>query len=291
MKQTKQAPRQYREEPTQQIVKKGDNPLAAQVPGYLQHPSGTQLAGFEEFEQSDVKMPRLSLCQSLTPQREQSDPRYIEGLSEGDFFNNVTQVNYGKAARIIPLLYFKMRLRFRAMDEGGGILCRSNDCRTGVGDPGSERGPNGCLACPQAQFGTARNGEGKGTDCLLIYNFPVLVANDEGRFSIDGLSVLSLKSTAIPVAQEWIVKMRFRKTDMFAGIYTIKSSLRNEGKLKWYVPVIENAGFIPEALKRDAQFAYQAMRDLRDQGRLKVDEKAEEEELGGDANEDAKPPF
>lgn len=269
---------------SQEIVKHQHGPLVEQVPKYLQKPDGQPRAGFEEFEQGDVKLPRLGLCQALTPQRSDGDPQYIDGLKEGDIFNNVTQINYGRSAKIVPLLYFKMRFLFKPMDQGGGILCRSNDCKTGIGEPGGA-----CLICPLAQFGTARNGEGKGTACLLIYNFPVLVANEEGRFTADSLAILSLKSTGIPEAQKWITLMRLRKTDMFAGVFNLTARFRNEGSLKWWQPVIENAGFIPESMKSDAELVYQAMRELRDQGRLKPDLESIEAE-SNDANEE-KPPF
>lgn len=256
--------------PVSTAIEKHQGSAIEKVPEYLRVPQGQVAPGFEEFEQSDVTLPRLSICQALTPQRSKAEPSYIEGLDEGDIFNSIMQHNYGSKVKIIPLLYFKVRLRFKPMDDGGGILCRSNDCKTGVGDPGGA-----CLTCQFSQFGSARGGEGKGTDCSLIYNFPVLVANEEGRFTPESLAVLSLKSTGIPAAKEWITKISLRRTVMFGGIYDLSAKLKNEGNLKWYVPVIENAGFVSEQLMHDAELAYKAMRSLRDQGRLHVDEDAE----------------
>src|SRR5258708_4518812 len=103
--------------PSTAIEKHRSSPLVEQIPAYLRKPDGQPRAGFEEFEQGDVKLPRLGLCQALTPQRSEGDPQYIEGLSEGDIFNNLTQINYGRSAKIVPLLYFKMRFLFKAMDD------------------------------------------------------------------------------------------------------------------------------------------------------------------------------
>ena len=50
-----------------------------------------------------------------------------------------------------------------SIDEGGGSAppdCSSNDCLTGMGDPGGD-----CTQCPLSQFGTAK--KGKGQACSL----------------------------------------------------------------------------------------------------------------------------
>jgi len=49
------------------------------------------------------------------------------------------------------------------LDESGGNAppdCYSTDLRIGIGDPGGD-----CLACPYSQFGSARDGTGKGQAC------------------------------------------------------------------------------------------------------------------------------
>ena len=51
----------------------------------------------------DFAKPKLLLCQDGTPHRKASSDVYIEGLAEGQFFNNVTRVIYGPEIEIIPV--------------------------------------------------------------------------------------------------------------------------------------------------------------------------------------------
>src|SRR5258708_1340743 len=91
------------------IVERPKPPLniIQDVPAYLQRPASQSAAGFEEVRLADVTLPRLGLCQALTPQRIKGDPKHIRNLEEGQFFNTITQEIYGETVKIVPLLFFK----------------------------------------------------------------------------------------------------------------------------------------------------------------------------------------
>ena len=141
-------------------------------PGYLAKKS--ERKGLEQIERADLVLPRLSICQAMSPQRKKSDPLYIKDLEEGDFFNNVTSQIYGAGAlRVIPLLFGKSRLYFKPFDEGGGLLCQSMNGKTG-----GSLNPS-CEACPKQSWGEG----GEKPACTLLYNYPsvLLPAILEGR--------------------------------------------------------------------------------------------------------------
>ncbi len=71
----------------------------AEIPEYLRRAPGQGAAGFDEVEQGDLTLPRLALCQALTPQRDETEAKYIEGLEEGHYFNTLTGENY---AHLLP---------------------------------------------------------------------------------------------------------------------------------------------------------------------------------------------
>ena len=72
-------------------VKPSDVGKITAVPDYLKREQGQAAAGTENMERQDMTLPRLGLCQALTPQRQKADPKYIYGLEEGDFFNTISE--------------------------------------------------------------------------------------------------------------------------------------------------------------------------------------------------------
>ena len=164
--------------------------------------------GLEEIERSDLVLPRLSICQSMSPQRKKSDPLYIAGLEEGDFFNTVTSQNYGaKALRVIPLLFGKSRLYFRSFDEGGGLLCQSMN-----GKDGGSLSPT-CAPCPKQAWGE----DGEKPECTLLYNYAsALLPNFE-------LIVVSMKVTSLKAARQWNSLLRFREAEARGGVYELRA--------------------------------------------------------------------
>lgn len=290
MKQTQQ--KQVHRQPvaapgtSQQIVKR-DGGVLAEVPEYLRRADGAPPMGLENLSREDMTLPRLGLCQSLSPQRSKSDPKYIAGLDEGSFFNTITRENYGDTIQLVPLLFYKTRILFGPMDEGGGLRCQSPDNLIGIGEPGGT-----CIKCPFSQFGSARNGEGKGTACNQFFNYAALIVGEDGEVTPEGLLVFSLKSSALKVAKDWNALIRIRNLDIFAGVYEVKSVERKNDVGRWYEPVINPAGNVSKATFDAAKIAYGAVAELNRAGKLRHDVTDLNPEAAGDANEsDGKPPF
>ncbi len=232
------------------------------VPDYLQREKGVPAAGLENVQREDITVPRLALTQSMTPQRKKSDPKYIDGLEEGDFFNTITGENYGAAVKLVPLFFYKTRILFKDIEEGGGMLCQAQDGVTGVGDPGGD-----CATCPKSQFGD--NGR---PDCNHFYNYAVLVVPKKGSIGLDSLAAFSLKSSGIKTAKDWNALMRLKGTDSFAGVYEVTSAeQKNTAGQTWSTAVIKNAGWVSKDEYTVAQACYQSVREMQSQGRLKVD--------------------
>ena len=274
-------------------IEKHKNGAIEEVPEYLRRKPGVGAAGFDEVEQGDLTLPRLGLCQALSPQRDETDPKHIEGIEEGNYFNSLTGENYGAEIKIVPLLFYKNRIAFRDKKKGGGMLCRSDDMRHGSVERGEyEDGKYGgdCLTCPFNQFGSAKNGKGKGKACTEFYNFPSLVVV-ENTVRPENLAVVSLKSSNVPAAKDWLAKMRLRQIDMFGGVYDLTSKKKKFTEGSAFVTLIEPAGNVSRETFTTAQQAHAAMASLRRQGRLQVDvEDLSQEAEPGSADPDA-PPF
>lgn len=244
------------------IEKHQPDSTMAEVPEYLRRQPGQgQAAGLENMDRQDVTLPRLGLCQSMSPQRIKSDPKFIAGLEEGNFFNTITQENYGNKVRIIPLLFYKTRLRFRSFDDGGGLLCQSPDSLIGIGDPGGN-----CLRCPFQMFK-----DNAPPECTLLFNYASLVVGKDGTVNPGSLVVDSFKSSGLSTARDWNSLIRLRQVDMFAGIYEIESADKKEDKYTWKVQIVKPAGWVSKETYVRAKEAYQAMAELQKEGRLRHD--------------------
>lgn len=258
-------PERYKESPvsTKTAITHQKSSAIEQVPAYLKREAGTAALGMENMERADMTLPRLSLCQSMSPQRKRSDAKYIDGLAEGEFFNTITLANYGNGVKVVPLHFFKTRLLFKDMDEGGGVLCRSDDNQFGVGTPGGA-----CQTCPLAAFGK----DGDTPSCTQLYNYAVLVVENDGSVHPESLAVLSLKSTGIKFGRDWNALMRLRNTDIFAGVYELTGIEQKKDAYSWYVPTIKPAGWVSEDSYNAAKMCYQSVREFAQAGKLRMDE-------------------
>jgi hypothetical protein len=248
------------------------------IPEWLQRNPGQPPMGLENLERTDMTLPRLAVAQALSPQLSESDPKYIEGLQKGMFFNTITREVYGKKVQVIPLLFYKSRILFNAMDTGGGMRCQSVDNITGIGDPGGT-----CVKCPLSQFGSARNGEGKGTACNQFFNYAAVAASD-GKFLPEGLLVFSLKSSALKVAKDWNALIRIRNLDIFAGVYDVTSVERKNDVGRWYEPVITPAGNISRESYEMARELYRGVAEMNKASKLHFDVEDMEPGASDDSN-------
>jgi len=244
------------------------------VPDYLRRADGQPAAGTENMDRSDMALPRLGLCQSLSPQRKKQNPKYIPGLEEGQFFNTLTREIYGSTLNIVPLHFYKTRIRFGDIEKGGGILCQAQDNKHGQGDPGGL-----CQRCPLSAFK-----DGEPPECTQFMNYAALVLPKAGkRVEMDALLVASFKSTGLKIAREWNSLIRIKNLDIFAGIYTLTSTEANNASgQSWYQPTVAPAGLVSREMYEFAKEAYQGVRersnldfdvtDLQEEGREPGDE-------------------
>jgi hypothetical protein len=199
--------------------------------------------GQDAVEQKDLTLPRLGLCQSGSPQRKKSSPLFIEGLTDGEFFNTITGEIYGEGPiSFTPLFMYKSRIKFNAFDDGGGIDCQSFNSIDGG------RHSKTCAECPFSQWGDGA------PDCLLLYNYPVLILPKRE------LAVLSLKSTAVKIAKQFNSLIQLRNADSFAGLYTIQSALETRQGNEFATLVIKNAGWVDAATYQLAEGFFEQLK-------------------------------
>lgn len=272
------------------LVKVGTAASELAVPDYLKV-QGRAPRGGEEVEQSDLVIPRLALCQSMTHERKKNDPKYIPGLEEGQFFNNVTRKIYGDKVNIVPVFFFRTRIRFNPLDDGGGIRCSAQDGKHGTGDPGGD-----CSRCKLQLFS-----DGEPPECTEFKNLAAIVVPEKGLPAVEDALVVSFKSSGLATAKSWNTMIRQRGLDHWASVFTLSSATKKNDKGEFFVPKVDfcqertsvssdQKGAPPSLVSREmyqiGEMIYTGMQNLKAQGRLRVDlDEGEGREPGDDTHE------
>jgi hypothetical protein len=227
------------------VAKAGD----VVVPDFLKQHVGVQ-SGFEESDREDFVLPRLAICQSLTPQKKKSNPNYIAGLEDGDLFNTVTGKIYakeGEELKLVPLFFTKQRIFFKE-PIGSGIDCQSINGKTG-----GRLSPASCRQCKNSQFGSASKGEGPA--CTEFKNIVVLIEGDRSPV------IFSTKSSMIKVTKQWLSMMQMLNMPMFARVYAIKTGETTSNSNTYFTYSQKPLEFVPEEAFLKAKTFFESMHD------------------------------
>lgn len=236
-----------------QLVRRAEalpQPVTDEMPEWLDEIDSR--AGFENVTSDDQLVPRLALCQSMTPQRKSTNANYIADLQEGDFFHSVKGTVYGPGPLIItPIFMFKSALN---MDGDGNMICRSDDA----------------LSCPK--FGKCKceiwgvdpqSDDSIPPECSKLYNFPVILYGE----ILNDFLILTFKSTSVKVMKQWISKMKSTYKPMFATAWKITSVPDKKDKYEFFNMKLEPAGWAPKEVYVAAEKMYTTLKGRE----LKVD--------------------
>ncbi|HEY1645796.1 MAG TPA: hypothetical protein VGF75_05505, partial [Candidatus Saccharimonadales bacterium] len=227
-----------------QIVQSGQSALThGDVPEFLKAQKGHQ-AGMEDVEQSDIIMPRLGLCQALSPQRRSSDPNYLPDLKEGEFFNTVSGEIYGKEIDLICLFFFKNRIKYIDLKEGGGI-----DCSSPNAIDGGRISPMGCASCRFSAWGNgAIDKESPEANeaplCTLYHNYMCFLH----EVSVPTPIALSYKSTGIKLSKQLLANVRITNLPMYSKTYHISSIIMRKDNNEWFEKKITPGAYVDKSL-------------------------------------------
>ena len=214
-----------------EIVKVGPSALA--VPDFVQK---GDLRGSESITREDLQMPRVALAQSLSPELDETDPKYIEGLKMGDAFNTLTGEVYGKKPlRVVIVRADRPRfVEFNPRDAGGGI----KDFDIPANDPRCLFGPNG--EKPVA---------------TKFVEFVALVG--------EGLepALLSFKGSGLKTARQIAGLLKLRQVPAFAQTFYLTPTIQKNSKGTFAVFNVKAGGFVDEQTYKYAEQVYESVKD------------------------------
>jgi len=105
---------------SKEVKKAEDNLPSADVMSLVSTYEGVGL----DYDTSELQIPFIRILQALSPEINKRDPKFIEGASTGDIFNNVTGKYYDgeEGIIVIPCYQETKYLKFVPRDSGGGFL-------------------------------------------------------------------------------------------------------------------------------------------------------------------------
>jgi hypothetical protein len=239
---------------TKEVATVGNTAMAR--PSFI--PEGRK--GAENIRKEDMQLPVLRIAQGLSPELEQGNPKFIDGLKVGDIYNSLTNTIYGKG----PLTIVVVRadrpkgIEFRPREEGGGII-----------------DPNVPLDDPRMEWGE----DGEKPQATKFYEYVTLLVPIDVHNPMGSLVMLSLKSSGIKLTAKPLNGLiGLRNDPIYSMRYTLESVVQKFAKGSAGVFKVAQLGYIEDqATYQAAESVYNLIKDVT----FKV-----EREPGSDDGED-----
>lgn len=198
------------------------------VPAGEESHSGIQLANFSahaEFDSGDTEIPRVRLAQGLTAEVQDGSARPGQWLFTG--FTPQEELT------VVPILFARQR---RLQDDAGMTLCKSNDAKTGVGDPGGD-----CSICPMNTWNEGPKGEKIPPPCAFSYVYICYIKEH------DSVGLVEFRRTSLSAGKTLNTICAQRGLGNFA--VKLKSSKQQGNRGAYFQMMIQPINSEPELLQ------------------------------------------
>lgn len=202
------------------------------ITGTLERPKAldpNDRSGTEDIGTNDIRLPRLSIAQGLSPQMTPGDGQYIESLKVFDMFNDLTSEVYGKGPlTFVPVRRDVRRIEFRPRSEGGGII----DPDVPANDP--------------RLLWTVEDGVRVSPRATTFVEFVILLLQAGKVPEPIVLSISGTNKWNRRASDQLTTFIKLRNAAIYAGLYKVDTlTPAKNDKGTFGVPVCKNAGFIP----------------------------------------------
>jgi len=208
------------------------------LPAHLQ--GGTGL-GNENVDSAAITIPRLDIIQSLSPQKQKSSPKYIQGAEEGKIFDSVSGELYDNVF-LVNLAYETNYAVFKDRKLGGGF-------------EGTFESQQEAL-----QYLTDNNFEVSQYQIIETAVHKCLMLDDQGNPKQPVL--LYMASSKQRVSKEWNTQIQLQNkgADRFATVWTLSTAEEtNKQGQPYFNYRVSFAGFAGEELYEEAKKNYFAL--------------------------------
>jgi hypothetical protein len=214
------------------IVKK--QPAALALPTFV---DPTDRRGAENITGEDIRLPRLSLAQALSPEVLKGDPKRIDGLESGDIFSNLLQTNYKQGPVTVVVVRREppraMEFYPKGSKEGQGIKDRSVP-----------------LDDPRCKF----QKDGTPPSATVFNEYVAFDAETKEPF------ILSFKSTSSGAARALNTFLTLRKGPAFATTFKISSASKVYDQGPCFVFTVQPGGPVDQETFNYASEMYDSLK-------------------------------
>jgi hypothetical protein len=197
--------------------------------------------GSTQLDATDFVPPRVKILQPMSAET-------TDGAAPGDWYNTLTQENYGPTMRVVPITPLKQRVLLvreakkplidallaaadiSPMPEGEGLMCRSLDMVVGIGHPGDVLAADseGCPHCPLSRW----RGQ-EPPPCTETYNI-VAVEIDRGD-----LVILSMAKSGAKTGKQFFSLLMLTKGAPWMRAYDLSTVEMRNSQGKFWVPRVK----------------------------------------------------
>lgn len=204
--------------------------------------------GSENVTMQDMVIPRLSIIQSLSPQRMRQNAEYIQGAEEGMIFNTVTRKLYTPPIVIVPCFFRKEVVLWKKRQAGGGFKGAFKTMEEAVAVKNS---------MPDKMTQDKDGKPVEAYEALDTAHQFVMILEGDGSVSE---AVLSLVKTGLTFSRKFNSLIELGGGDRFSRAYKLATDLRTDNpKGDFFAWKIEPVGFVNENLYKKAEQLYKAV--------------------------------
>lgn len=199
--------------------------------------------GKENIGKEDIRVPRIAIAQKTSPEIMRGEERYIEGVEFTHLFNTLTRESYGNGPiTIVPIINRKRAMEF---DDEQKIVDFDVPVEFKDGRYVDER----------LNFNEKTDEKPTAT---LFYEFVVLVVKGD---EAPELALLSLKTTQVRTAQDFLTIIKGRKGAAWDGQYKLSTTKKKFPKGEAGVYKILPAGPTSDEVAAYAEAMYEGLKD------------------------------
>ena len=176
------------------------------LPAHLQRMEESR--GNENVKTDSMAIPRLKLIQKASHEVDPNHADYVDGIKIGDFYNGLTQDNYGSELYAINVHFKSEYVVWKKREFGsgfGGNFDTMADAQEAVSNIAQQQGTN-----PEHY------------DINPTHNH-VLLIKDSKTGELSKPVVFNLDRSKLRVSRAWNSQLQMKGGDRFAGLWQLKS--------------------------------------------------------------------
>lgn len=207
--------------------------LSQDRPDYMSTDSSR---GSEQVDREDLTIPRVEICQSLSKVRKKSDPAFIDGIEEGDIYNNLTRQNYGVTCVVVPVAFAKEFLLWRDQELGGGF-------------------GGAYLTEDEAFEAHDQQEKPEEWEVVLTHQHYVLILLEDGNTEE---AVISMAKSKLKVSRNWNSQIRLVGGDRWCRAFNVTGVAdQNANGQDFFNMAVTPVGFVDEGTFKKAEALYE----------------------------------